>query len=145
MLIYYVPPCPKCKSKNTGKLVPYSKALNNRYLAKQLSKGQLVSFSLNGQYNAFCNECGIRWYSFDSGYKWISLKQYIGRIKQMHITYEDICQLKYGTDSYIEYSEQQKALKKRKKHSKFQKSNSITKMLLKNILVNPIDRIKKFY
>ena len=64
---YYVPPCPKCQARNTGRYLQLSVKGKDidRVTASHLLKGEIVSVIpvlYDTRYeNAFCENCGCEW------------------------------------------------------------------------------------
>ena len=61
-IYYYIPPCPRCKSRKTGHYLktPFSGAGYTR--EQSLKMGELVRFLPKEPYkNAFCMNCGYEW------------------------------------------------------------------------------------
>lgn len=61
-LYYYIPPCPVCGSRRTGRYVrrPFSGA--GYMMEKSLKAGELIRFrSKEPEKNAYCEKCGHEW------------------------------------------------------------------------------------
>lgn len=64
-LYYYVPPCPVCGSRMTGRYVLQPRAAADaRYVElESLKHGELVRFVFEiPKNNAYCEECGHEWH-----------------------------------------------------------------------------------
>lgn len=67
-IYYYVPPCPKCGSRKTGRYVRQPHTLHPAedawYVQTQsLQNGELVRFARRIPYeNVYCEDCGERWH-----------------------------------------------------------------------------------
>ena len=70
-LYYYVPPCPACGSRRTGRIMrqPF---LDAGYIKEQaLKNGELLRFAKEEPINnAFCEECGRTWPTKIEGKLW---------------------------------------------------------------------------
>lgn len=84
---YYVPPCPNCGSRITGRYVrePRNKE-NMLYTAREsLAHGELIRFlPFVPRTNAYCEECGFEWPQRVDA-KWIS-KERIAEEKRVRGT-----------------------------------------------------------
>ena len=63
---HYVPPCPKCGSYKTGRFIYINNQIDvEKIIANNLKKGELsqvqLGFGDELEYNAYCEDCGIRW------------------------------------------------------------------------------------
>ena len=64
-IYYYVPACPECGSKRTGRYIRLPLGQGNaRYVEEEsLKHGELVRFAVKvPQKNAYCEECGNEWH-----------------------------------------------------------------------------------
>lgn len=71
---YYVPKCPNCGSRITGKYVKEQKKEDDaRYIMEtSLKHGELITFVPNVPYeNCYCENCGHEWH-YNVDVKWIS-------------------------------------------------------------------------
>jgi hypothetical protein len=65
---HYVPPCPRCGSKKTGRFI-YMVNINNadKVISSRMIKGELVQIvtgiSETKYENAYCDECGCEWHA----------------------------------------------------------------------------------
>lgn len=60
----YIPPCPVCRSRQTGRYVktPYTPQDRDYTMEQSLLNGELIRFAKNVPVNnAFCEECGHEW------------------------------------------------------------------------------------
>ena len=65
-IYYYVPPCPECGSRKTGRYMRQPLTAGDmRYVEKEsLRNGELVRFAWRVPVkNAYCEECGCEWES----------------------------------------------------------------------------------
>ena len=65
---HYVPPCPKCGSKKTGRYIYVLNTINiNKLIADNLKCGELtkpvVGFGDDIEVNAYCEECDTQWFA----------------------------------------------------------------------------------
>lgn len=63
-IYYYVPPCPKCGSRRTGRYLKEPKLpADIRYtMVESLKNGELVRMSYKvPENNAYCEDCGYEW------------------------------------------------------------------------------------
>ncbi len=63
-LYYYVPPCPMCGSRRTGRYVIEPRnAQDARYTMEQsLAHGELIRFCARDPFrNCYCEDCGYEW------------------------------------------------------------------------------------
>ena len=60
---YYVPECPECKSKKTGRYIRQQGAYDTEWIEIEcLKKGELVIILPEPQIkNCFCGDCGYEW------------------------------------------------------------------------------------
>lgn len=59
---YYVPPCPKCGSRRTGRYIKRPITDSGFIKEKSLKMGELVRFAPSEPIkNAFCEDCGYEW------------------------------------------------------------------------------------
>ena len=60
---YYVPPCPNCGSRATGRMIKANRQRSFEWVfVEALKNGELVApASENFQKNLFCNACGHTW------------------------------------------------------------------------------------
>lgn len=73
-IYYYIPTCPDCGSRRTGKYVKEpSSAETAQYIMRQsLRHGELITFLPEVPFtNCYCEECGYEWH-YDVVGKWIS-------------------------------------------------------------------------
>lgn len=74
-IYYYVPPCPECKSRKTGRIIrqPFT---NAGYVMEQsIKNGELVRFERTEPIrNAYCASCGHTWPARIEGKLWADAK-----------------------------------------------------------------------
>lgn len=60
---YYVPPCPSCGSKMTGRYVKMHREVDDNYILEtSLKNGEIISMQPEvPAHNLFCAECGFEW------------------------------------------------------------------------------------
>lgn len=66
---YYIPPCPRCKSVRTGRLMKYHRTTNDEYINKaSLKNGELIKFvpEVDPDHDLFCADCGFTWSEYIS-------------------------------------------------------------------------------
>ncbi len=64
-IYYYVPPCPECGSRKTGRYVrkPLTSADAWYVETQSLQNGELIRFAKNVPFeNAYCEDCGNKWH-----------------------------------------------------------------------------------
>lgn len=72
-IYYYVPRCPECGSRLTGKYVKEPRRLEDAVfiMKESLKNGELITFVPNVPYeNCYCEECNHEWHYEVTG-KWI--------------------------------------------------------------------------
>ena len=107
---YYVPPCPRCESRMTGRFVQAHKAADTEWVINEsLKNGELVEAVPEvGKFNCFCAKCGYKWDDIVS-LKFMSLEE-IKEEKWVRFT-NDILKCRMDEEREI-------LMEKRKKHSK---------------------------
>ena len=64
-IYYYVPPCPRCNSKKTGRYLRRSLSGTGYSREASLRHGELVRFASDVPYdNCFCESCGNEWHQY---------------------------------------------------------------------------------
>ena len=59
---YYVPPCPRCKSRKTGRYIRKPYTAVNYTMVQSMKMGELIRFASSEPVNnAFCLNCGNEW------------------------------------------------------------------------------------
>ncbi len=73
---YYVPPCPACGNRMTGRFVKAHRAPDAEYIENMsLKNGELTMvYPPGGKYNCFCALCGFTWNSPIYA-KWFTLNE----------------------------------------------------------------------
>lgn len=63
-LYYYVPPCPKCGSRRTGRYIRQPRLLDDELytIRESLRNGELVRLAPSvPDHNVYCEDCGYEW------------------------------------------------------------------------------------
>ncbi len=71
---YYVPPCPECGSKKTGKIILSHDADTDQYIVETaLKNGELTTIQDEYPFgnNLYCDDCGFTWWG-RSKLMWVS-------------------------------------------------------------------------
>lgn len=131
---HFVPYCPKCGSKKTGRYVYMSNSRLSieKYIASCLAKGEIVkpisALDTTKQENAFCLDCGCEWNAIIDTI-WFTPEQIEKHRTQRGISskqYKDVINIKKTVKKKLKEEKKKKKLEKKSLKKKVRKLKPTT-------------------